>query len=107
MKEFRAIFCNYTKGTGIAAESAKCVLLSYGNVVGRDNRVIVLARSRGGRWVKKWETLKRLGNFRVKTVVESDPLYKVSYDRLYYTDEYSNLTEDCKALNGIAESVAK
>jgi hypothetical protein len=38
-------------------------------------RVRLLARSRSGRWIEKWETRKRLGNFRWKTIPAEHPFY--------------------------------
>jgi hypothetical protein len=34
-----------------------------------------VARSRSGRWVVRWESQKRLHNFRLKTLCPDDPLY--------------------------------
>jgi hypothetical protein len=71
----RAIACNYTEGTGVASEGAKAYVdTAYigGNL---PERVHLLARSRGGRWVKKWENMRRLDNFRFKTLPPEHPLY--------------------------------
>jgi hypothetical protein len=51
---------------------------------GSIKRVHLLVRSRGGRWVDKWEALSRIGNVRVKTIPEGHPLYgdeRIAYSR--------------------------
>jgi hypothetical protein len=45
--------------------------------------VPLLVRSRGGRWIEKWEAMRRLENFRVKTIPPDHPLY----DRMYQPGE--------------------
>ncbi len=74
MKEVRVVACNYAVATKIASKGALCYVLldnpGWGN-----NRIVILARSRGGRWVNQWERIDRLTNFRRKTVVDADPIY--------------------------------
>jgi hypothetical protein len=75
VEEIKAVACNFAVPTKIAAKGALCfVLLSnpgWGN-----ERIVVLIRSRGGRWIRKWERIDRLTNFRVKTVVSADPVFE-------------------------------
>src|SRR5438105_3945096 len=42
---------------------------------GEIERICVLARSRSGRWICRWESLHLLGNFRLKTLPPEHPLY--------------------------------
>lgn len=48
------------------------------------DRIEVLLRSRGGRWIEKWQDIRTLENFRVKTIPFGHPLY--SETRLYDYD---------------------
>ena len=45
------------------------------NPGGGGDRIGVLLRSRGGRWVEKWEDIRRLENFRVKALPPEHSLY--------------------------------
>lgn len=66
--------CNYLESTNVAAEGALAyVLLQFGGNL--PDRVRVLVRSRGGRWVEKWESVRRLGNPRLKTLPPEHPRY--------------------------------
>jgi hypothetical protein len=47
-----------------------------------------LVRSRSGRWIAKWETIRRLKDFRVKTIPVEHPLY--SDERVTAYDQQSN-----------------
>lgn len=82
MKEVRVVACNFAVATKIASKGSLCYVLldnpGWGN-----NRIVVLVRSRGGRWVNQWERVDRLTNFRMKTVVEADPVYDRVKDSPY------------------------
>jgi len=54
-----------------------------------NDRIALLIRSRGGRWIEKWEDMRRLGNFRLKTLPPEHPLY----DRLDWRPDESTLAE--------------
>lgn len=83
MDDRHVIACNLTEGISEASEGSKAyvILLNPGN--GSD-RIEILLRSRGGRWIRKWEAIWRLGNFRVKTIPPEHPLY--DDDRLWDYD---------------------
>lgn len=68
------IACNYGESTKIAAKGARAYVVPQlgGNL---PERVLVLVRSRGGRWVEKWEATKRLADFRLKTLPPEHPRY--------------------------------
>lgn len=66
--------CNYVSPTNVAAYGARAYLVRL-NPGGGDNRIIILVRSRGGRWIEKWENIRRLSAFRVKTLPPQHPLY--------------------------------
>jgi len=65
------IACNYLENTSICRRKA----LAYVSVAtgGETERVCVLARSRSGRWVCRWESIHLLGNFRLKTLPPEHP----------------------------------
>ena len=70
----RVIACNYAEGISPVSAGSLCYVLDA-NRGGGGDRVRLLARSRGGRWIEKWETRKRLTNFRMKTVPPEHPRY--------------------------------
>lgn len=71
----RVVACNYAVGTPAMAEGARC----YVNDVAYDrsvpSRVRILARSRSGRWINKWEDVRRLRDFRIVTIPPDHPRY--------------------------------
>lgn len=78
----QAIACNYLEATNVAAQGALAYVILTNPGWGGE-RVMILVRSRGGRWVEKWENTRRLGNFRLKTICPEDPLYRFSQIRSY------------------------
>jgi hypothetical protein len=66
--------CNYTAAVSVAAAGARAYLV-LPNPGGGDDRIMILVRSRGGRWVGKWESIRRLGNFRCKTLPPEHPMH--------------------------------
>ena len=79
MKELTAVACNYAAGTKIARTGARCYLLWR---AGGDNRKCqVLAKSRGGRWVIKWEPIVMLDHFRFVRVPEARGEFKILKER--------------------------
>lgn len=72
--DWQVIACNYTEPVSAVAAGARAYVVPQlgGNLPGR---VRVLARSRGGRWIEKWEDIRRLRDFRVKTLPPEHPLY--------------------------------
>lgn len=62
-----AIACNYTMATKTATKGTKAYVILSNPGNGGD-RVQIRFRSRGGRWISKWEDTRRLGNFRRKTI---------------------------------------
>jgi hypothetical protein len=75
----RAIQCNYREGTTIAAMGARAYVI-LANLGGGHDRIEVLVRSRGRRWVRKWESMRRLTDFRLKTLPPEHPQYGVLPD---------------------------
>jgi hypothetical protein len=74
MEDKRVVACNYTEGISSTAQGALAyVLLS--NPGGGHDRLFLLVRSRGGRWIEKWEDARRLTNFRAKTLPPEHPQY--------------------------------
>ena len=72
--ELRRIACNYAEPTKTAAKGSLAFVL-LANAGNAHECLFVLSRSRSGRWIEKWEALRRLTNFRRKTVPAESPLY--------------------------------
>lgn len=82
----RVIQCNYAEATGIATDGARAYLV-LPNPGGGHDRIQILVRSRSGRWVEKWEDIRRLTDFRAKTLPPEHPLY--DHDRLWDSEPES------------------
>jgi hypothetical protein len=78
-QDHRAMACNYAEPVSEAACGA-LAWVRWPNWGGGNDRVPLLVRSRGGRWIEKWEAMHRLTNFRLKTIPPGHPLY----DRLIW-----------------------
>lgn len=74
VQDKKAVVCNYAEPTKIASKGAR-VYFCYGWTGGGYERVNILVRSRGGRLVRKWEHIRRLENFRIKTLPPEHPRY--------------------------------
>lgn len=70
----KVVACNYAIATKICSVGALCYLLNENPGWGGE-RVEILARSRGGHWIRKWEASWRLHNFRFKTMVPENSVY--------------------------------
>ena len=66
--------CNCAEGTSIAQAGARAYVVTSNPGWGQE-RIEILVRSRGGRWVRKWERTDRLTNFRGKTLPPEHPLH--------------------------------
>ena len=71
----RVVACNYRAPARVAVTGARCYVLNPNYGMGCA-RVRLLLRSRGGRWIDKWEDTRRLANFRVKVVPPEHPRYE-------------------------------
>jgi hypothetical protein len=69
----RVIACNYVVATSECRQNAFAYLSFMTG--GENSRIQVLARSRSGRWVHRWEPLENLGHFRYKSLPPEHPLY--------------------------------
>lgn len=77
-----AVACNYREDTKTVRKGARAYLAwTTGGNDYVDQQVRV--RSRGGRWIQKWERAKRLTNFRAVTVTAGDPLRDSLHVELY------------------------
>ncbi len=72
--ECKVVQCNLRIDTATCRTGARAYLTGSLDVVGR--RARILARSRSGRWVLRWEGLSHLHNFRIKTLTAQDPLWE-------------------------------
>ncbi len=70
------IACNYSESCKTATKGSLAYVMGI-NPGWDNNRIPILSRSRGGRWIWKWESLKRLCNFRLKTIPPEHPRYQV------------------------------
>ena len=70
----RVIACNFAEATSSAKKGA-LAYVQWPNWGGGNDRIPLLIRSRGGRWIEKWEAMHRLTNFRFKTIPPEHPLY--------------------------------
>ncbi len=70
--DIRVMVCNRRTGGPSVSQGAKCYVFN-GWWGGGLERVQILAKSRGGRWVSKWEGLRNLGNFRMATLPPEHP----------------------------------
>lgn len=87
MTDRLVIQCNYVEGTKITPAGARAYL-SLTNPGNAHDRIMVLVRSRGARWVRKWENTARLVDFRVKVLPPEHPLY--DHRDLYPPREYAD-----------------
>jgi hypothetical protein len=70
-----AIACNIAEPTKECVRGALAFVINDNPGNGGES-MQVLARSRSGRWIRKWERLYRLCNFRVKTIPPTHPRYE-------------------------------
>jgi hypothetical protein len=94
LPDHKVIQCNYRVGTSDCASGARAYLTHDGDC----ERAKILARSRSGRWILHWEAIKRLHNFRLKTLCSDDPLY--AKKKLIALDHWSQEVVD--NLNSLA-----
>lgn len=78
--DLRVIACNYREGTNIASPGA-LAYVCWTNPGSGNDRIPILARSRGGRWIHKWEAMWRLANFRFRQIPPGHPRYDHIRDR--------------------------
>lgn len=69
--DWHVIACNLIEGISEASAGSLAYVLQ---IPGDPERIHLLLRSRSGRWIQKWESLKRLDNFRAKTLPPEHPL---------------------------------
>lgn len=77
-----AIACNIAEPTKECVAGALAFVINFNPGSGGES-MHVYARSRSGRWIRKWERLHRLTNFRVKTIPPAHPRYSVEDIFLY------------------------
>ena len=94
---FKAIVCNYLSGGSYVRKGAKAyvnVLYLGGNL---PDRLKVEVKSRGGRWIEKWENSARLGNFRLTTISVDHPKFG---ERRKFQADAEGLERLLRALGG-------
>lgn len=72
MSDKRAIACNLLR---TRSESAKGSLAYVSSLNGGAESIAIVLRSRSGRWIRIYERLRYLGNFRTKTIPPEHPRY--------------------------------
>lgn len=70
----RVVQCNLTTGQPTAVAGARAYVVR-GNPGNGDERIVVLLRSRSGRWIEKWQDIRTLNHFRIKTLPVGHPRY--------------------------------
>ncbi len=100
MKETRTIACNYVEATKLAARGAKAYLFNPPPGNGGEQIEIVL-RSRSGRWIRKWERIRRLGNFRAVTVVDREQVWS----HLFHHDPEAMIFYGCSTVEETAAAL--
>ena len=70
--DLRVVQCNYARATKVALAGARAYVVLTNPGDGHE-RVCVLVFSRGKRWVRKWENIRNLRDFRVKTMPPEHP----------------------------------
>jgi hypothetical protein len=101
----QVIACNYADPTKVASAGALAYVIPQfgGNL---PERVRLLVRSRGGRWVEKWEAMWRLDNFRLKTLPPEHPRW--GDERLWlHLNEASVSGEDVRWLTECKATIAR
>ena len=71
------IQCNYLMPTNVASFGARAVVVSI-NTGNDSENVEVVVRSRGGRWVRKWERIHKLTKFRRKWYPSTSQIAQIS-----------------------------
>lgn len=92
----RVIACNFAEGTNSVAEGALAYVTLTNSGSGHD-RICVYARSRSGRWIEIWQDMRRLSNFRWKTIPPPHPLYGHSRIADYFEDKTLSELQAAKA----------
>jgi hypothetical protein len=83
MDDMQVVKCSYSRSTKVCAKNASAYLCLTNPGNGND-RIVVIARSRSGRWVMKWEPIRNLERFRCKNLPSDHPRY--ADDRLWTFD---------------------
>lgn len=91
-----AVQCSYRIGTAVCVAGARAFLTYQ---IDPPKRVKIVARSRSGRWVVRWERLDRLHQFRFKSAVMENPVFHP--DRPIAVDYWQQETVD--QLNELAK----
>jgi hypothetical protein len=73
-RDRKVIACNYVSSTSACAAGSLCFVTQFWNGEEK-SRVQILARSRSGRWIQKWEGIDKLSSYRIKTLPPAHPLY--------------------------------
>jgi hypothetical protein len=78
--ELSVMACNYLEpvSASVAGARAYVIGLNFGNGC---ERVHILARSRSGRWIERWESLRRVGNFRLHSACVNNRQHALLLDR--------------------------
>ncbi|HET8625899.1 MAG TPA: hypothetical protein VFL91_00665 [Thermomicrobiales bacterium] len=84
MEDRRALVCNYAIATATCRRGARAYVRQ---IPGDPARVLVLARSRGGRLVERWEPTAHLHRFRFVTLPPEHPRYDDERVASWLTEE--------------------
>lgn len=98
----RVIVCNYLDGTSPVSPGSRAYVQW---VSGDPLSVQLLARSRGGRYINKWERTHRLVNFRIVTVPPCHPLWPYLWGG--FSEESLMASMDCLRRTAILEQARR
>ena len=65
-----AVVCNLIDGGSYCRDGSLCYVTQV-----NDDRVQVVVRSRSGRWIQRWTSIKNIRNARTKTITPKNQFY--------------------------------
>ncbi|MFJ5984330.1 hypothetical protein [Lentzea sp. NPDC092896] len=82
----QVIQCTYLASTAVADCGARAWVVTI-NPASNHDRIAVLVRARDGRWAQRWESIQRLGDFRVALLPVGHPHHGDRRLRTFADDE--------------------
>lgn len=103
MSDRYAVVCNVTDDTKVVRSGAKAYV-GYIPGDGPFGSLCITVQSRGGRLIRKWEPVKRLSNFRIKTIPPEHPAtrWDKETDNAMYVTLHDSREEAQRVINRIA-----
>ncbi|WP_191304436.1 hypothetical protein [Lentzea cavernae] len=92
----QVIQCTYLESTAVADRGARAWVVTINPASGND-RIAVLVRARDGRWARRWESIERLGDFRVALLPEGHAQHGDRRLRTFADDEAERFLDSVTA----------